>query len=142
MEAENRITRLTEREKEALRRWLGHKTAKEIALDLGISHHAVEKRLKMARVKLGGWLVSRSGAGAGGGGEVPASRKPVLRAFNRPAKRAQDGDIRPSRLEVLPCFSRPSLPLPLFQRDSPPLMPETPADTDAIELDANMAPIF
>jgi len=53
MEAENRITRLTEREKEALRRWLGHKTAKEIALDLGISHHAVEKRLKMARVKLG-----------------------------------------------------------------------------------------
>lgn len=45
--------RLTEREKEALRLWLEHRTAKEIALDLGISHHAVEKRLKMARTKLG-----------------------------------------------------------------------------------------
>lgn len=29
------------------------KSAKEIAVDLGISHHAVEKRLKMARTKLG-----------------------------------------------------------------------------------------
>ena len=36
-----------------LRRWLDHQTAKEIALDLGISPHAVEKRLKMARAKLG-----------------------------------------------------------------------------------------
>lgn len=53
MDASDPITRLTEREKEALRAWLGHKTAKEIALDLGISHHAVEKRLKMARTKLG-----------------------------------------------------------------------------------------
>jgi DNA-binding CsgD family transcriptional regulator/Ca2+-binding EF-hand superfamily protein len=46
-------TRLTTREKEVLRAWLGHKSAKEIALDLGITHHAVEKRLKMARTKLG-----------------------------------------------------------------------------------------
>lgn len=46
------IERLTEREKECLRLWLQHKTAKEIALDLGVSHHAVEKRLKMARIKL------------------------------------------------------------------------------------------
>lgn len=45
--------RLTEREKDCLRRWLRHETAKEIALDLGISPHAVEKRLKMARAKLG-----------------------------------------------------------------------------------------
>ncbi|NCP18177.1 MAG: hypothetical protein GW855_03325 [Erythrobacter sp.] len=44
---------LTEKEKECLRRWLGHATAKEIALDLGVSHHAVEKRLKSARAKLG-----------------------------------------------------------------------------------------
>lgn len=50
---ENRkLSKLTEREKECLRAWLDHKTAKEIALDLGISHHAVEKRLKMARIKL------------------------------------------------------------------------------------------
>lgn len=47
------IARLTEREKDCLRRWLRHETAKEIALDLGISPHGVEKRLKMARAKLG-----------------------------------------------------------------------------------------
>lgn len=48
----NPTDRLTEREKQALRGWLERKTAKEIALDLGISHYAVEKRLKMARTKL------------------------------------------------------------------------------------------
>jgi DNA-binding CsgD family transcriptional regulator len=47
------ISRLTEREKVCLRQWLQHKSAKEIAADLGISHHAVEKRLKTARTKLG-----------------------------------------------------------------------------------------
>jgi DNA-binding CsgD family transcriptional regulator len=53
MDARPPINRLTEREKEALRAWLNHKSAKQIALDLGITHHAVEKRLKMARTKLG-----------------------------------------------------------------------------------------
>lgn len=53
MSTEAQIARLTEREKESLRGRLNHQTAKEIALDLGISHHAVEKRLKMARTKLG-----------------------------------------------------------------------------------------
>lgn len=52
MENDDRLGRLTEREKECLRHWLQHKSAKEIAADLGISHHAVEKRLKMARTKL------------------------------------------------------------------------------------------
>jgi DNA-binding CsgD family transcriptional regulator len=52
MDINDPTTRLTEREKEVLRAWLGHSTAKEIAIDLGISHHAVEKRLKMARTKL------------------------------------------------------------------------------------------
>src|SRR5690242_17630289 len=47
------LARLTEREKVCLRQWLQHKSAKEIAADIGISHHAVEKRLKMARIKLG-----------------------------------------------------------------------------------------
>jgi DNA-binding CsgD family transcriptional regulator len=47
------LSRLTEREKVCLRQWLQHKSAKEIAADLGISHHAVEKRLKMARTKIG-----------------------------------------------------------------------------------------
>lgn len=53
MTASETISRLTPREKEVLRAWLAHKSAKEIALDLGITHHAVEKRLKMARTKLG-----------------------------------------------------------------------------------------
>jgi len=53
MDERDPIERLTEREREALRGWLHHKTAKEIALDLGISHYAVEKRLKTARLKLG-----------------------------------------------------------------------------------------
>lgn len=47
------VARLTAKERECLDRWLDHATAKEIALDLGISHHAVEKRLKSARQKLG-----------------------------------------------------------------------------------------
>ena len=53
MEKVDAIGRLTEREKLCLRQWLQHKSAKEIATDLGISHHSVEKRLKMARIKLG-----------------------------------------------------------------------------------------
>lgn len=52
-DAPDAIARLTRKERECLSRWLGHATAKEIALDLGISHHAVEKRLKAARQKLG-----------------------------------------------------------------------------------------
>ena len=53
MEKGDGLARLTEREKLCLRQWLQHKSAKEIAADIGISHHAVEKRLKMARIKLG-----------------------------------------------------------------------------------------
>ena len=53
MDGRESLSRLTEREKVCLRQWLQHKSAKEIAADLGISHHAVEKRLKMARTKLG-----------------------------------------------------------------------------------------
>lgn len=53
MTATDPTARLTEREKEVLRAWLAHKSAKEIAIDLGVTHHAVEKRLKMARTKLG-----------------------------------------------------------------------------------------
>ncbi|HEX8402420.1 MAG TPA: helix-turn-helix transcriptional regulator [Allosphingosinicella sp.] len=47
------IMRLTEAERECLKRCLDHQTAKQMALDLGVSPHAVEKRLKMARAKLG-----------------------------------------------------------------------------------------
>jgi len=47
------ILRLTAAERECLKRCLDHQTAKQMAIDLGISAHAVEKRLKMARAKLG-----------------------------------------------------------------------------------------
>ncbi|MBO9579317.1 MAG: hypothetical protein J7498_00285 [Sphingobium sp.] len=49
------LSRLTENERACLARRLQHQTAKEMAIDLGISPHAVEKRLKMARTntKLG-----------------------------------------------------------------------------------------
>lgn len=53
MEDHALLAKLTEREKVCLRQWLERKSAKEIAADLQISHHAVEKRLKMARTKLG-----------------------------------------------------------------------------------------
>lgn len=51
--SQDALSRLTDKEKDCLRRRLQHQTAKEMALDLGISPHAVEKRLKMARMKLG-----------------------------------------------------------------------------------------
>lgn len=47
------LGRLTESEKTCLRRRLLPQTAKEMAIDLGVSPHAIEKRLKMARTKLG-----------------------------------------------------------------------------------------
>jgi DNA-binding CsgD family transcriptional regulator len=47
------LARLTENEKSCLRRRLRPQTAKEMALELGVSPHAIEKRLKMARAKLG-----------------------------------------------------------------------------------------
>ena len=50
---ESAVSRLTDNEKECLRRCLLPQSAKEMAIDLGISVHAVEKRLKMARTRLG-----------------------------------------------------------------------------------------
>lgn len=95
MEANTPITRLTEREKEVLRAWLGHKTAKEIALDLGISHHAVEKRLKMARTKLGAgstlqaarMLAEAEGAAEGYGQAVTAAPDLAPAPPPRPSRR-------------------------------------------------------
>ncbi|MEM6584629.1 MAG: sigma factor-like helix-turn-helix DNA-binding protein [Pseudomonadota bacterium] len=49
----SRFECLTARERECLRMVLDHRTAKEMALEVGVSHHAVEKRLKRAREKLG-----------------------------------------------------------------------------------------
>lgn len=80
------ISRLTSREKEVLRAWLDHKSAKEIALDLGITHHAVEKRLKMARIKLdaaSSLEAARMLAGAEGYGQA-VTAPPDLRSSTDP----------------------------------------------------------
>lgn len=47
----NTIPRLSERQEQCLRRVLEFKSAKEIARDLGISQHAVEKHLRVVREK-------------------------------------------------------------------------------------------
>jgi DNA-binding CsgD family transcriptional regulator len=49
----DRICRLTEAEREVLRLWLRRASAKEIARDLGITHWAVNERLRSARRRLG-----------------------------------------------------------------------------------------
>jgi DNA-binding CsgD family transcriptional regulator len=95
MDDRGSLSRLTEREKVCLRQWLQHKSAKEIAADLGISHHAVEKRLKMARTKLGAASSLEAarvlGKAEGYGQAVPQSPDlvsdalPLHSAFTRPA---------------------------------------------------------
>ncbi len=94
MENGDRLARLTEREKICLRQWLRHKSAKEIAAELGISHHAVEKRLKMARIKLdaaSSLQAARMLGEAEGYGQtvahapdLPARTRPLQSVFTRP----------------------------------------------------------
>lgn len=132
--------RLTEREKEVLRAWLEHKSAKEIAIDLGITHHAVEKRLKMARTKLGvatSLEAARMLAGAEGYGQaVTGAAALSLSSRPRPMQRYRPvilGGIAMSFAIILALALAPS--------------PETAPDTSppaapAIRLDSNMAPIF
>lgn len=47
------VAKLTEAEREVLRLWLRRSSAKEIALELGITHWAVNERLRSARRRLG-----------------------------------------------------------------------------------------
>ena len=87
------LSRLTEREKVCLRQWLQHKSAKEIAADLGISHHAVEKRLKMARIKLSATS------------SLEAAR--MLRAAERYGQAvSQSPDLASDALPLQPAFTR------------------------------------
>ena len=53
MKPDNLVLRLTENEKVCLRRKMLPETSKEVARALNISTHAVDKRLKTARLKLG-----------------------------------------------------------------------------------------
>lgn len=49
----DRESQLTDRQRQCLEGVIARKTAKEIAKDLGITHHGVEKHLTAARRKLG-----------------------------------------------------------------------------------------
>jgi DNA-binding CsgD family transcriptional regulator len=50
--SESPISRLTDKEKEALRRVADNRQSKQIAIELGITHHAVKGRIKSAMSKL------------------------------------------------------------------------------------------
>lgn len=144
MDTSEPATRLTMREKEVLRAWLDHKSAKEIAIDLGITHHAVEKRLKMARTKLGAassleaarMLAAAEGYGQTGPAapDLPQSPAPL------PSRRYQPvllGGIAMSLAIVFALALALALP-----GDPPPEVAPPPAQPTTIKLDTNMAPIF
>jgi len=59
--AEDPLARLTEAQREVLRLWSMHRSAKEIGRELGITHWAVNERLRSARRALG---VANSGEAA------------------------------------------------------------------------------
>lgn len=94
------VERLTAKERECLERWLGHATAKEIALELGITHHAVEKRLKSARQKLGATSTleaARQLAAASAPYGRTASQPPELLAAAPPGQDPTDQRVATTR---------------------------------------------
>ncbi len=141
MEDPNRTAKLTEREKDSLRRWLEHKTAKEIAIDLGISHHAVEKRLKMARTKLG---VGSSLEAARLLADEERSGQTVpqpadLQTGTEPRKAWPP---RPFAFGVIAMLLLTVFVFALAPAQHPPINAVTPAETNLIELDHNSQRIF
>lgn len=133
MDASEPATRLTTREKEVLRAWLDHKSAKEIAIDLGITHHAVEKRLKMARTKLGAgssleaarMLAAAEGYGQTGPTAPDLSQSPAPPPFRR-YRPLVIGGIAMSLCAVLALA----------------LVPASPPATTEIEIDGDLGKLF
>lgn len=145
MSASETISRLTEREKEVLRAWLDHKSAKEIALDLGITHHAVEKRLKMARTKMGAGtsleaarlLARAEGAAEGHGQTVTAPPDLPANPALPPSRRYRPiilGGIAMSLVTILALALAP-LAQPAPQADAP-------AKAAVIKLNPDMTSVF
>ncbi|KEO98729.1 hypothetical protein EH32_06380 [Erythrobacter litoralis] len=141
MHDRNSTGRLTDREKDCLRLWLDHKTAKEIARELGISHHAVEKRLKSARTKLN-VLSSREAA------RMLAEAEAYGQAVNGSADLQSDQQKRRSRQPqplviggIAMCFAT-LLSLALAPADPPAANIDPSAAASAIEIDTNPEPIF
>lgn len=145
MEDENRrakdIAKLTHREREALRGWLDRKSAKEIALDLGVSHHAIEKRLKTARLKLGvassleaarmlAWSEGYDQAVAAPADLTPAPSPRLIPQY----RSVLFGSIAMS-LSI-------AFVLALTSAGQPGAEATKPADPGVIQIDTNMEPIF
>lgn len=52
-ESVSRLNQLSDKQREVLDRLILHQTSKEIARELGISHHTVEQRIRLSKEKLG-----------------------------------------------------------------------------------------
>lgn len=135
------VKRLSEREKEVLRAWLGHKTAKEIAIDLGISHHAVEKRLKLARTKLdAGSSLQAARILAQAEGYQPTVAAPADLPPAPPLR--PSSRYRPIVLGGIAMSLAIVLALALVPASQPATEASTPAQPGEIRVNPNMAPIF
>lgn len=143
MEAD-RIARLTEAQREVLRRWQVRRSAKEIAIELGITHWAVNERLRAARRTLGAGssqeaaqMLARAEAGetykhvvyepqgiAGVGppGMVGASEDAGGWASRPVREDAVHEEQVPFRVTE-PIWQGPRLPLPRFEGDRNDLTP-------------------
>ena len=145
MSASETISRLTEREKQVLRAWLDHKSAKEIALDLGITHHAVEKRLKMARTKMGAGtsleaarMLARVEGAAEGYGQTVAAPPDLSPAPSRGLARR----YRPIILGGIAMSLVTILALALAPLAQPAAQADAPTEAPVIKLNPDMTPVF
>jgi DNA-binding CsgD family transcriptional regulator len=141
MDTSEPTTRLTEREKEALRLWLDHKSAKEIALDLGISHHAVEKRLKMARTKLdaASSLEAARMLAAAEGYQQTVAGPAELQSAPPPS---QSRRYQPIVLGGIAMSLALVFALALAPAQGPATEAKTPAPPAEIRIEGNLEPIF
>ncbi len=122
------LARLTENERACLIRRLSHQTAKEMAIELGISPHAVEKRLKMARTKLG---VSSS---------LEAAR--LLEASERYGRTGPQASDLAAEIAIRQDGADPATPRPAWRRIAPYLLTGAVAMSLAIVALLAVAPLY
>lgn len=132
--AEDRVARLTEAQREALRLWHVRKSAKEIGRELGITHWAVNERLRSARRLLG---VTSSGEAARllAAAEAEEGYKrivcdpPAIAGLvehvifsdgedgEKPSRTHRRSEVREEQVPWGPAFRGPRLPLPRHRGD-------------------------
>lgn len=145
MSTETLLKRLTEREKEVLRAWLNHKSAKEIAIDLGITHHAVEKRLKMARTKLDAGSSLEAARMLAAAEDASEGYQPTVTGspdLPSPPLPRQSRPYRPIILGGIAMSLAIVFALALTAGGEPAANPTPPAKSGEIALDSNLEPIF